>query len=220
MFPNSNVYRPLVRLRPRHQRQAAARRHRPGRPEHRSPDDRLLRRPGSGEGGQSQALVEMLLVLGVNNSINTCHMDQKWLPQVKFLGLVHGAEDRRADRRVVSRASRASRWRPTCPTSNSGGHSAGARPPADQRRSDRFDDAGAFSSRARTTTRGSTSSTCASARSSVSPVRGRTSAWTSTTSLNSDVISGTATRGLRAHWLAPTTVVAPRLLKVSWTFDF
>jgi hypothetical protein len=35
---------------------------------------------------------------------------------------------------------------------------------------------------------------------------------------NSDVISGlTATY---TSWLAPTTVVAPRLLKVSWTFDF
>ena len=35
----------------------------------------------------NQALVEMLLVpVAVNNSINTCHMEQKWLPQVKFLG--------------------------------------------------------------------------------------------------------------------------------------
>ena len=32
------------------------------------------------------ALLEMLLVAGVNNSLATCHMEQKWLPQVKFLG--------------------------------------------------------------------------------------------------------------------------------------
>ena len=34
----------------------------------------------------NNALIEMLSVLGVNTSLNTCHMDQAWLPQVKFLG--------------------------------------------------------------------------------------------------------------------------------------
>jgi hypothetical protein len=28
----------------------------------------------------------MLLVAGANNSLATCHMEQQWLPQVKFLG--------------------------------------------------------------------------------------------------------------------------------------
>ena len=36
--------------------------------------------------------------------------------------------------------------------------------------------------------------------------------------LNSDVLSGISST--YATWLAPTAVVAPRLLKVSWTFDF
>jgi hypothetical protein len=35
---------------------------------------------------------------------------------------------------------------------------------------------------------------------------------------NSDVVS--AASATYATWLAPTAVVAPRLLKVSWTFDF
>ncbi len=36
----------------------------------------------------NKALVEMLAVgvPAVNNSLNTCHMEQNWLPQVKFLG--------------------------------------------------------------------------------------------------------------------------------------
>src|SRR5262249_17385979 len=34
----------------------------------------------------ANALVEMLTALGVSSSINSCHMAQKWLPQVKFLG--------------------------------------------------------------------------------------------------------------------------------------
>jgi hypothetical protein len=39
---------------------------------------------------------------------------------------------------------------------------------------------------------------------------------------NSDVLSGlTATYSATNNpWLAPTSVVAPRLFKVSWTFDF
>ncbi|HKF66583.1 MAG TPA: hypothetical protein VKB36_08640, partial [Vicinamibacterales bacterium] len=35
---------------------------------------------------------------------------------------------------------------------------------------------------------------------------------------NSDIISGASS--LYSTWLAPQSVVAPRLLKVSWTFDF
>jgi hypothetical protein len=38
--------------------------------------------------------------------------------------------------------------------------------------------------------------------------------------LNSDVISGLNNTYTATTWLAPTSVVAPRLLKVSWTFDF
>jgi hypothetical protein len=34
----------------------------------------------------NDALLEMLSVAGVNNSLATCHMEQQWLPQVKFLG--------------------------------------------------------------------------------------------------------------------------------------
>ena len=34
----------------------------------------------------NNALVEMLTVAGTLNSLDTCHMEQNWLPQVKFLG--------------------------------------------------------------------------------------------------------------------------------------
>jgi hypothetical protein len=32
------------------------------------------------------AAINMLSVLGVNSSLNSCHMAQQWLPQIKFLG--------------------------------------------------------------------------------------------------------------------------------------
>ena len=50
--PGQQCVRPLVRVRHRPQRPTAAGNHLPGRPEHRAPDDGLLRRSGSREGRQ------------------------------------------------------------------------------------------------------------------------------------------------------------------------
>ena len=192
--------------------------HRPGWPEHRSSDDGLLRRRGSGEGGQQGAGRDAgRRRPAVNNSINTCHMEQNWLPQVKFLGSytvpkidvqigasyqsIPGIEYAANLRRVEH-----------------GGHSARARPPADRRRRDRHDDAGDCSSRLELLHAVQPARPAPRQDYPVWRTRGRTSASTSSTSFNSDVISGLS--ATYSTWLAPTTVVAPRLLKVSWTFDF
>ena len=50
----------------------------------------------------NNALVEMLAGRVPDRlGTATCHMEQNWLPQIKFLGSYTVPEDRRADRRVV-----------------------------------------------------------------------------------------------------------------------
>ena len=127
-----------------------------------------------------KALVEMLTVgvPAVFNSLNTCHMEQKWLPAGEVPRVVHGAEDRRADRRVVPEHPRhrilGARTRHPTPTWP--GRCPRAVWAASQRRGiPTGDHLGlAASSQARSTANGSTSSTFASGRSFASGTPGRT----------------------------------------------
>ena len=59
----------------------------------------------AGKFGDRSPLVEICWrqVLGSHaSSLNSCHVEQAWLTQLKFHRVVHGAEDRRPDWRVVS----------------------------------------------------------------------------------------------------------------------
>ena len=122
----------------------------------------------------AKALIEMLAVgvPAVNTSLNTCHMEQNWLPQVKFLGSYTVPKVGRADRGLVPEHSR-HRVRGDLRGAQLGRGPvarAGCRPTASRRARPRS----VCSSLARTTARGSTSSTCASERSCASARRGPT----------------------------------------------
>jgi hypothetical protein len=170
----------------------------------------------------NNALVEMLTVgvPAVFNSLNTCHMDQKWLPQVKFLGsytvpkidvqlgaayqTIPGIElgaTYAAPNTDLARST-ASGGLGRLPTSgtNIGTTSVGLVQPGSLY-GQRFNQVdlrlGKIIRLART-------------RSNLS--------LDIFNLFNSAVISGASTT--YATWLAPNSVVAPRLLKVSWTFDF
>jgi Carboxypeptidase regulatory-like domain len=170
----------------------------------------------------NNALVEMLAVgvPAVFNSLSTCHMDQKWLTQVKFLGSftvpkadvqvgasyqsIPGIElgaTYAAPNTDLAR-SVASGGLGRLPTSGTtiGTTSVGLVPPGTLY-GERFNQVdlrlGKILRIART-------------RSNVS--------LDIFNLFNSAVISGASTT--YATWLAPNSVVAPRLFKVSWTFDF
>ena len=168
----------------------------------------------------ANALVEMLLVAGVNNSVTTCHMDQKWLPQVKFLGsytipkidvqlgasyqsipgIEYGATYAAANG-DISRST-ASGGLGRLPTGGvaTGTTSVGLLQPG-----------GTYGTRFnQLDLRMGKIIRLARTRSNIS-----LDIFNVT---NSAVIS--AASATYATWLAPTAVVAPRLLKVSWTFDF
>ena len=165
----------------------------------------------------NKALVEMLLLPGaVNSSINACHMEQKWLPQVKFLGSYTVPKidvQLGASFQSIPGVEIAA----NLPASNSGViQPALGRLP--------INGAPTGSTTLAILQPGSNYYT----RFNQLDVRlGKIIRLAHTRSnlsldiyniTNADVISGlTATY---TSWLAPTTVVAPRLLKVSWTFDF
>jgi len=171
----------------------------------------------------NQALVEMLLVSpapglppSVNTSINTCHMAQKWLPQVKFLGsytipkieVQLGASYQSipgVEMAANLPASNSAVIQPALGRLPTGGVATGSTTLAIlQPGSNYYTRFNQIDLRLGKIIR------VARTRSNLS-----LDIYNIT---NSDVISGlTATY---SAWLAPTSVVAPRLLKVSWTLDF
>jgi hypothetical protein len=166
----------------------------------------------------NQALVEMLLnpIGAVNSSINTCHMAQKWLPQVKFLGsytipkieVQLGASYQSipgVEMAANLPASNSAVIQPALGRLPTGGVATGSTTLAIlQPGSNYYTRFNQIDLRLGKIIR------LARTKSNLS-----LDIYNIT---NSDVISGlTATY---SAWLAPTSVVAPRLLKVSWTLDF
>ncbi len=163
----------------------------------------------------SKALVEMLQVFGVNSSINSCHMEQKWLPQVKFLGSytvpkidvqiggayqsipgVEMAANYAAPNALVAQSLG------RLPT---GAVATGTTTLAIlQPGSNYYTRFNQLDLRLGKIIR-------------VGPTRSNLSLDIYNV-FNSDVLSGL--NAAYSAWLAPTSVVPPRLLKVSWTFDF
>jgi len=165
----------------------------------------------------NKALVEMLAVgvPAVNNSLNTCRMEQNWLPQVKFLGSY-----------TVPKAEVQI------------GASFQSIPGIEYAATYAAPNTVIAQSLGRLPTNGVATGTTAlglvqpgsfyGTRFNQLDVRlgkilrfGRTRSNLSLdifNMFNSDVVS--AASATYATWLAPTAVVAPRLLKVSWTFDF
>ncbi|HVZ19597.1 MAG TPA: carboxypeptidase-like regulatory domain-containing protein [Vicinamibacterales bacterium] len=163
----------------------------------------------------NNALIEMLSVAGVAQSLNTCHMDQKWLPQVKFLGSytvpkidvqlgaayqsIPGVEEAAtfsAPNLVVQQSLG------RLPT---GGVATGATNVALlQPGSNYYTRFNQLDLRLGKILR------FAHTRSDLS--------LDIYNVFNSDVLSGL--NASYTSWLAPLSVVPPRLLKVSWTFDF
>jgi hypothetical protein len=163
----------------------------------------------------NKALIEMLVVAGVNNSLNTCHMDQQWLPQVKFLGSytlpkvdvqiggsfqsipgVEMAATYAAPNSVVALSLG------RLPTNGvaTGTTSVGLLQPG----SNYYTRFNQLDLRLGKIIR------LAHTRSNLS--------LDIYNIFNSDTLSGL--NAAYSAWLAPTSVVPPRLLKVSWTFDF
>ena len=174
----------------------------------------------------SKALVEMLLVGTTNSSINSCHMDQKWLPQVKFLGsytvpkieVQLGASYQSipgTEMSAVFAASNSAVIQPALGRLPTGGVAAGntnlqlLQPGSNYyTRFNQLDlRLGKIIRLART-------------RSNLSldiyNVFNSAVVSAFSTSFTNSVVNGVNLN----PWLAPTAVVAPRLLKVSWTFDF
>ena len=95
-LPGQQGDRSLERVRPRHQRQASARHHRPGRHEHRadrSPTTATSSiRPTPGNSATGRRWSNRLTAAGDSrrhrnvSSVSTCHVEQAWLTQLKFLG--------------------------------------------------------------------------------------------------------------------------------------
>jgi len=161
------------------------------------------------------AALNMLTVLGVTSSVSSCHMDQKWLPQVKMLGsytlpkidVQLGA----AYQSIPGVEMFASYSAPNTVIQQSlgriptGGVATGtttlALLPPGQNYYTRFNQL--------------------DLRLGKIIRAGRTRSNLSLdiyNVFNSDVLSGL--NAAYSAWLAPTSVVPPRLLKVSWTFDF
>jgi len=167
----------------------------------------------------SKALVEMLIggpPTNIVSSVNTCHMDQKWLPQVKFLGSytvpkidvqLGGSFQSIPGTEMAANlpASNSNVILPALGRLPTGGVATGSTTLAIlQPGSNYYTRFNQLDLRLGKIIR------LARTRSNLS--------LDIYNVFNSDVISGlTATY---TSWLAPTSVVAPRLLKVSWTFDF
>jgi len=174
------------------------------------------------------ALVEMLLnpVGAVNSSINSCHMAQKWLPQVKFLGsytvpkidVQVGASYQSipgVEMAATFAASNSGVIQPALGRLPTGGTAAATTNLALlQPGSNYYTRFNQLDLRLGKIIR------VARTRSNLS--------LDIYNIFNSDVLSGlnatytnAIVNGINVNpWLAPTSVVAPRLLKVSWTFDF
>ena len=168
----------------------------------------------------SKALVEMLFTAigAINNSINSCHMDQKWLPQVKFLGSytvpkidvqlggsfqsIPGVE-----MAATFPAANTGVILPALGRIPIGGTATGTTNVALlQPGSNYYTRFNQLDLRLGKIIR------VARTRSNLS--------LDIYNVFNSDVLSGLNNTYTANTWLAPTSVVAPRLLKVSWTFDF
>jgi len=163
------------------------------------------------------AALNMLNALGVNSSVSSCHMDQKWLPQVKMLGSyivpridvqvgaayqsIPGVE-MFANFAAPNTLVQQSLGRLPIPGTATGTTALALLPPG-QNFYTRFNQLdlrlGKIIRVART-------------RSNLS--------LDIYNVFNSAVLSGLTSGYSAASWLAPTSVVPPRLLKVSWTFDF
>ncbi len=168
----------------------------------------------------SKALVEMLLnpIGAVNSSINSCHMDQKWLPQVKFLGsytvpridVQLGASYQSipgVEMAATFPASNTNVILPALGRIPTGGTAAGSTNLALlQPGSNYYTRFNQLDLRLGKIIR------LAKTRSNLS--------LDIYNVFNSDVLSGLNNTYTANTWLAPTSVVPPRLLKVSWTFDF
>ena len=162
----------------------------------------------------------MLLAAGVNSSINSCHMEQKWLPQVKFLGsytvpkvdVQLGASYQSIPGVEMAASFPAANTAVLAQPGSLGRVPTGGAP--------------AGTTNLQLVQPGSNYYT----RFNQIDLRlGKIIRVAKTKSnlsldiyniLNSDVLSGLNNTYTAATWLAPTSVVAPRLLKVSWTFDF
>jgi len=161
------------------------------------------------------AALNMLNVAGVNSSLSSCHMDQNWLPQVKFLGsytvpkvdvqLGAAYQSIPGIEMFASYAAPNSVVQQSLGRLPTGGVATGtttlALLPPGQNFYTRFNQVdlrlGKIIRLART-------------RSNLS--------LDIYNLFNSAVVSGLTST--YATWLAPTSVVPPRLLKVSWTVDF
>ena len=89
MFPGSNVYDRWFGYDLTANLRMSERNHPARRPGHRSAEDRLLRRAGSGQGRRQGAGGDACSGCrrsAMPTSLTACHMEQNWLPQVKFLG--------------------------------------------------------------------------------------------------------------------------------------
>jgi len=162
----------------------------------------------------------MLTVAGVNTSLNNCRMNQKWLPQVKFLGSYTVPKidvQLGASYQSIPGIEYAATY---------------AAPNSDLARSVASGGLGRLPTNGVTT--GTTSvglvqpgSTFGERFNQLDLRLGKIVRFSRTRSnisldiynvFNSAVLSGASS--LYATWLAPSAVVAPRLMKISWTFDF
>ena len=179
----------------------------------------------AGKFGDRSPLVESLLRCRRHRQhrrrpLSACHVEQAWLTQLKFLGsytvpkidVQLGASYQNIPG-IELRANYADSIA-TSPDRCQGGLGRRRRSDNLGRDDDPFDHRAAI----RTTTTGSISSISGSARFSDTAGPGRTSASTSTTCSTSGRSPAPASR--TRTWLAPSSVIAPRLMKVSVTFDF
>ena len=105
--PRQQRLRQVVRLRHRPERPAAAGHHLPGRPQHRAPDDGLLRRPGSGQGGQQRPGRNAdPRGSGLAGVVAVVPHGAELAAAGEVPRLLHDPEDRRAARRLVPEHSR------------------------------------------------------------------------------------------------------------------
>jgi hypothetical protein len=160
----------------------------------------------------ASALIEML----GSNSLNTCHMDQKWLPQVKFLGSytvpkidvqIGGSYQSIPGVEMAANfaASNSAVIQPALGRLPTGGVATGSTTLAIIQPGSNY-----YTRFNQVDLRFGKIIRIARTRSNLS--------LDIYNVLNSDVLSGISST--YATWLAPTGVVPPRLLKVSWTFDF
>ena len=206
MFPGQQRLRPLVRLRHAAQLPAAAGDHLPGRPEHRPPDDGLLRRAGSGQGRQQRARGDADRCRDSRSSLASCHMEQNWLPQIKFLGS-YTIPKIDVQLGASFQSIPGIEYAATYAAPNSDVVAAGVagrpRPAAGRRRGDRHDDGQPDPAGLARTARASTRSTRVSGK--VIRFGDRTRAWSAwTCSTCSTRTRSAAPARVYATWLAPT----------------